>query len=177
MNRLAEDCRAAHSLDLACAGQGTSDFRSGDFYANGAGWLHVRKFPQSVRRAVGDELPVVNVGDVAAAFSFVHVVGGYEKRDAVAGKLKEQIPELAARDRVDARGGFIKKKQLRFVQHRTTESQALLPAAGELRCETVQVRPEAVQLDHLLHAMFQTLCAKAVDASVKREIFGDGQVG
>src|SRR5215470_12032164 len=35
VNGLAENCRAADSFDLAGAGQGASDFRSGDFDTNG----------------------------------------------------------------------------------------------------------------------------------------------
>ncbi len=93
----------------------------------------------SGRRAVGDDFAVINVRDVAAALGFVHVVRGHKKRDAVPGKFKQQIPKLAPRYRIDARRRFVKKKQLGFVQHRATESQPLLPAAGKLRRQAVQI--------------------------------------
>jgi len=57
---------------------------------------------------------------------------GYEKGDARGGSSK-RIPELAARDGVDAGSGLIEEKEFRLVQHGAAECQALLPAAGELR--------------------------------------------
>src|SRR5215510_13858175 len=115
MNRLAEDGGAADSLDSTGTGQGASDFRGRDLHSNRSGRLNIGQFAQGVRSAVSDQLTVVNVGDVAAAFGFVHVVRGYEKGDAVAGQLEEQIPELTARDGIDTCRRFVQKKQLRFV--------------------------------------------------------------
>src|SRR6266568_464544 len=84
-------------------------------------------------RAVGDEFAEINVGDVAAALRFVHVVGGDEEGDAVSAHLEEKVPELAARDRINARGGLIEKEKLGFMQHGAAEGQTLLPSAGKLR--------------------------------------------
>ena len=112
----------------------------------GAGGLHIGKLAERIGRAIGDELAVINVGDVAAAFGFVHVMRGDEKRDAVAGKLEEQIPELAASDGVDAGGGLVEKKKLRLMQHGAAEREALLPTAGKLRGQAIQIRSEAVEL-------------------------------
>ena len=63
------------------------------------------------------------------------------------------------------------------MEHRTAESEPLLPAAGKLRGKAIQVRAEAVELNDIVHAFAETIVGKAVDAAVKREIFGDGQVG
>jgi hypothetical protein len=62
---------------------------------------------------------------------------GNKESDAVPGKLEQQVPKLAPRDRIDARGRLVEKKQLGFVQHGAAERQALLPSAGELGCEPV----------------------------------------
>src|ERR1700693_3837803 len=96
VNGLTENRGAANAGQLARETQGAGNFRGGDFNAHRAGRLHFGEFAERIGRAIGDDLAVVDVGDVAAALGFVHVVGRYEKRDAVAGKLEEQVPELAA---------------------------------------------------------------------------------
>ena len=107
---LSENGGAADAGNLASEAQRARDFGRGDFDAHRAGRLDFGKLAQGIGRAVGDQLAVVNVRDVAAAFGFIHVVRGDEERDAVAGKLEQQIPELAARDRIDARGGLVEEE-------------------------------------------------------------------
>src|SRR5260370_12198825 len=99
---LTENGGAADAGEVAREAQRTRDFRSRDFNAQRAGRLDVRKFAKRIGCAVGDELAVINVGDVAAALGFIHVMGGDEKSDAMAGKLEEEIPKLAAGDGSDA---------------------------------------------------------------------------
>src|SRR5258708_38036892 len=107
MYGLPEDGGAADAGNLARKTERAGDFRRGDFNAQGALRLNVREFTQRIGRPVGDELAVINVGDVAAALGFVHVVRSDEKRDAMTGKFEEEIPELAARDGVDAGSGLL----------------------------------------------------------------------
>src|SRR5260370_22515145 len=111
MDGLSENGGAADARNLARKTERAGDFRRGDCKAQGAMRLHVGKLAERIGRAVGDELPVINVGDVAAALGFVHVVSGHEECDAVAGKIEEEIPKLAARDRVDAGGGLVEEKK------------------------------------------------------------------
>src|SRR5882757_7962613 len=113
---------------------------------------------------------------MAAAFGFVHVMGGDEESDAVAGKLKEKIPELAARDGIDAGGGLIKKQELGFVEHGAAECEALLPSAGKLSGETIEIGLKTVELDDFVHAALQAIRRQAVDAAVELKIFGDGEI-
>src|SRR5580704_855941 len=101
---------------------------------------------------------------MAAALGFVHVMGGDKKRDAVTGKLEEEIPELAARDGIDARGGLVEEKKCRLVQHGAAESEALLPAAGKLRGQAIQIGCEAIELDNFIDAPLQARGLEAVDA-------------
>src|SRR6516165_547662 len=117
MNRLAENCGAADAGYLACQAQRARYLGGGDFDADGSLRLQVRQFAQGVGSAVGDQLSVIDVGDMAAAFGFVHVMCSYKESDAVAGELEQQVPELAPRDRVNPGGGFVEEKQLGFVQH------------------------------------------------------------
>src|ERR1700686_754368 len=84
---LAKDGGSADAGDGAGEAQSAGYRRSGDCNTIGAGGMDVGHFAQGIGRAVGDELTVIKVGDVAAALGFVHVVGGDEKGDAVGGKL------------------------------------------------------------------------------------------
>src|SRR5437879_12084315 len=113
----------------------------------------------------------MNVGYVAAALGFVHVVSGDEEGDAMTGKLEEEIPELAARDRVDAGGGLVEEKKGRLVQHGAAEGEALLPATGKLRGQTRQIGCQAVELDNLFDAALQARGLQAVDAAVTLKVF------
>src|SRR5882724_8553325 len=102
VNRLAEDRGATNSGELASQAQGAGDFRRGDFNSLGALRLHIGKLAQGIGSAIGYEAAEINVGDVAAPLRFVHVMGGDEESDAVAGELEEKIPKLAARDGIDS---------------------------------------------------------------------------
>src|SRR5437016_2441258 len=155
MNRLTENRGAADAGEVTRESERTRDFGSGNFDAAGALRLNVREFAERIGRAVGDELAVINVGDVAAALGFVHVVSGDEERDAMTGKLEEEIPELATRDRIDAGGGLVEEKKGRLVQHSAAESEALLPATGKLRRQAIQIGPKAVELDNFVDAALQ----------------------
>src|SRR5882724_13194196 len=110
VNRLAKDCGAANAGKFAGGAQSASDFRRGYFDAHRARRLDFGKFAKRIGRAVGDKLAVINVSDVAAAFGFVHVVRCDEKSDALRGKFEKEIPQLATRNGVDARGRLIEKK-------------------------------------------------------------------
>src|SRR5579859_5895683 len=73
---LPENRGAANAGNGARNAQGAGYFRSGDFDAIGAGWLHFGQLPEFIRRAVGDEFAEIDVRDVTAALGFVHVVRG-----------------------------------------------------------------------------------------------------
>src|SRR5260370_23315941 len=173
---LSENGGAADSRDLAGEAKRASDLGSGDFDAQRAVRLNVGKLAERIGRAVSDELAVINVGDVAAALGFVHVVGGDKKGDAVSAHLEEKVPELAARDRINACGGLVEKEKLGFMQHGAAEGQTLLPSTGKLRGQAIQVRSEAVECDDLLNAAFEACGFEPVDTAVELQIFCDGQI-
>src|SRR5579864_1622532 len=108
-------------------------FWRGDLNTHGSVWLYVRKLAKRIGSAVGNKLAEINVGDVAAALGFVHVVRGHKKRNAVPGKLEKQIPELPARNRIDAGGWLVEEQQFGLVQHGAAKSEPLFPAARKLR--------------------------------------------
>src|SRR6266446_5208412 len=173
---LPENGCAAYSGEATRKSKSARDFRGGNFNAQRAGGLHVREFAKRIGRAVGDELAVINVGDVTAALGFVHVVSGDKKRDAMTRKLEEKIPELAARDGIDARGGLVEKEECGLMEHGAAESETLLPAARKLRGQAIQIGCEAVELDNFVDAALQARGLQAVDAAVELQVFRDGQV-
>src|SRR5258706_4529162 len=176
MDGLAENGGAENAREVTREAERACNFRRGDFNAQGALWLIVRKLSKRLGCAVGDELAVINVSDVAAALSFVHVMSGDKERDAMTGKLEEKIPELAARDGIDARGGLVEKEECRLMEHGAAESETLLPAARKLRGQAIQIGCEAVELDNFIDAALQARGLQAVDAAVELQVFRDGQV-
>ncbi len=67
-----------------------------------------------------------------AADRLVHVVGRDQHRRAVGGQGEDRLPELPAAARVDPGGGLVEEQQLRAVEDRGGEGQALAPAAREV---------------------------------------------
>ena len=60
-------------------------------------------------------------------------MGRHEQRHALPGEFEKQIPQFAARDRIDARRRFIEKQNCRLVHERASHGQTLPPAAGKKR--------------------------------------------
>src|SRR5258708_4837580 len=176
MDGLSEDGGAADPGEMAGEAKSAGNFGRGDFHAQGARRLNVGKFAERIGRAIGNDLAVVNVGHVAAALGFIHVVSGYEKSDALAGKLEEEIPKLTPRDGVDPGGGLVEEKQFRLMQHGAAESEALLPAAGKLRGQAIQIGCQAIEFDNFFHAPFEARGLQAVNTPVELQVFRDGQI-
>src|ERR1044071_2860756 len=93
--------------------------------------IHLGQRPQRVRRAIGDQLAVVDVSEMTATFSLIHVMGGYEERDALSRKLKQQVPKLPAGNRIDSGGRFIKEQDRWLVHQCAAKRQSLLPSPRE----------------------------------------------
>src|SRR5215210_3538566 len=101
-----------------------------------------RELEHVLRPETGDERPRGALSDgasvvydrdpVAQPLGFVHVVGGEQDGSAVRFEAVDQIPELSAGLRVQARGRLIQEQELRVAHQRAGEGQALLLAAGEL---------------------------------------------
>lgn len=66
---------------------------------------------------------------------------------------------------------------MRLVKHGAAQGEALLPPAGKLRSQAIEIWAEAVELNDFAHTLPQAFGREAVDAAVEGEIFGDGEVG
>src|SRR5581483_629584 len=111
-----------------------------------------------------------------AALRFVHVMGRYKKSHAFAGELEEQIPQFASRDRIDARGRLIKKKNSWLVHERAGHGQSLSPATGKVGSAPVDIRLEMRRGDHLVATLVQFVTAQAIKFSCKNEVLIHGQL-
>jgi len=70
---------------------------------------------QFARAPERGEPAAVDECDPVAVLGFVHVVGGDDDTDAFAGERVDQVPEAAARGRVDSGGRLVEKEDRRFV--------------------------------------------------------------
>ena len=88
------------------------------------------QFPRS---APGDRFAVIHDGHtLAELLRFVHVVRGQDDGAAVFLELRDEVPQLAARLRVEAGGRFVEKQQVGVADQRAGQREALFLAAGEI---------------------------------------------
>jgi len=119
------------------------------------GWTS-GEFAKRIGRAVGDELSVVDIGDMAAALGFVHVVSGDEEGDAMTGKLEEEIPELAgARPDRCPRWARRERGASASCSRAQPRARRCFQATGKLRGQAIEVGSEAIELDNFVDAALQ----------------------
>ena len=88
---------------------------------------------QLTRRAQRDDLALIDHGDaVAEPLGLVHVMGGEQDGATPVLQVANDVPELAARLRVEPGGGLVEEEQLGVADQRDGHGKTLLLAAGEL---------------------------------------------
>ncbi len=85
-----------------------------------------------------------------APFRFVQVVRRDEDRDTGGGEHVDETPELPSRQRVDAAGRLVEKKDGRFVEDGAPEREALPPASGQVARQLTLAPGEAGHVEHEL---------------------------
>src|SRR2546423_283977 len=176
MHRLSEDGGVQHAFHFAHRSQGDGDMVAGDVETTRSGRTHFRHPFQIVRLTANDKLRVVNVADVRTAFGLVHVMGGYEKRHPLARELEEQIPKLAARDRIDAGGRLIEKQDCGLMHERASHGETLTPAAGEECGAAIEIRFEMGDLNEIVAPPFQFAVGQTIEFAGKNEVLIHGQL-
>src|SRR5438128_4768057 len=111
-------------------------------------------------RARGDEAPVVDHGDaVGHAIRFVHVMGGEEHGDALAGPEVAHVgPHLIAALRIEAERRLVEKQYLRRVQQPTGDLETAFHATGERLHQVIAPLP---QLEHPLTGLHTAPAGRA----------------
>ena len=112
----------------------------------GSGSSGVRTRARSAgRRADRDQPALADDAQPVAVFRLVHEMAGDQHGDAGVGQRADARPELAARQRIDAGGRFVEEQDVRPVQQRRGQRQALLQAerqfAGDAVGDVAQFEP------------------------------------
>src|SRR5207253_8212777 len=107
---------------------------------------------------------------------FVHVMRGDKQCDFLGGKAEQQVPQIAAGDRVDARGRFVQKYKLRLVEQGTSQGQPLLPPPRQPRCPPVEIWLNANLLEEFLLASPRVAGRQAVNAGIEIHVLSRRQV-
>ncbi len=79
----------------------------------------------------GEHAPLVQQRDARAPLRLVEVRRRHHDGEPVAEELRQQLPELAPRDRIDAGRRLVEQQHLRLVDERAGERQLLLHAARQ----------------------------------------------
>src|SRR5690606_37787217 len=101
----------------------------------------------------------------------------HEEGDALTGEIEDEVPQVAAGDRVNARGWLVEEHELRLVHEGAGEREALFPAAGEPARELLAIGPDAHDLDHFFDARVAVRAAWAIGHRVDTHVLQDREVG
>src|SRR5690606_20569744 len=82
----------------------------------------------------------------------------------------DQLPELAARQRIDARRRLVEDQEVRIVDQRAAQAQLLLHAARELAGRAIRERVEAGRGKQLADAALAFLAGMAEETSEEVDV-------
>jgi len=140
--RAAEHRRRLDARRMAQRHRGAVDALAGPLKRDQAGLLDHRR-----GAALHDDAPLREIDDALAALRLVHIVGRDKRRQPVDRHVVNEVPELAPRLGVDARGRLVEQQELRLMQHAGGEREALLPSARQLPGQLAApvLKPHALQ--------------------------------
>ncbi len=129
------------------------------------------------RRAAGDHLARVHRGEPIEPLRLFHVGGRNDDAHAWSPRADavDQLPELAARQRVDAGGRLVEDQQVRIVDQRAAQRQLLLHAARQLAGRPVGKGIETGRGEQLFDALFALGFGLAEQAAEEVEVLEHGQ--
>ena len=153
-----------------------SSGRSGDeafFQIARAGARH-----QFGRRAGRQHLAGVHGDDPIPLLGFVHVSGGDDDAHARAAgaNVVDQRPELAARQRIDARRRLIENEQIRLVHQCAAEADLLFHAARQLAGRAIRERAEAGGVEQFLDLRRARCSGKTEEPRHEVDVLLDAQL-
>ena len=94
----------------------------------------------------------------------------------LAHELLQDLPELAARQWIDADRRLVEQQELRRAHERAGEAKLLLHAARQLACEPCSERRELRHREEMREALFPHILRHAVQVGVEVEILLHRQV-
>ena len=129
------------------------------------------KAPGLVHR---QHLPFVHQRNARTPLRFIEVGRGHHDGDAARQELRQQLPELPARDGIDTGRRLVQHDERRLVDERARQRQLLFHPARELAGQAVAERREPRHLQELLAA--RAVVADAVQLGEELDVLVDGQV-
>lgn len=137
----AVDCTQRVEVDPACVRSRKRDHMFGAPRAD-----------ELARRAKRDHFSVIHDRDaVAEAFGLIHIVGGEDDRASGGAELLDEIPELAARLRVETGRRLIEEEKLGVADEGARERETLLLSARESADAGVLLFLELHEGNHVAH--------------------------
>ena len=88
-----------------------------------------------------------------------------------------RVPELTARQRIDAGGRLVEDQQIRIVDQRAAQPELLPHAAGELPCRPIGERRQASAVEQLGDAPVALVARLAEQAAEELDVLADAEVG
>jgi hypothetical protein len=130
-----------------------------------------------LRRALRDHLAVVHRGEPVEPAGFVHVGGCDHHAHARTPHPDriDQLPELPARERIDAGGRLVENKQIGIVHQRAAETDLLLHAARQLAARPFCKRIEPGRRQELVDARTALGGALAEQAAEEIDVVEDAE--
>jgi hypothetical protein len=128
------------------------------------------------RTAERRELTRIDERDAIAVLGFVHVVGGDDDANPVAGERIDEVPEAPPRGGVHPGGRLVEEQDRRLVQHRATKRQALLPAARKVSDHRVRPVCEPRHADRELEPLLEPRALHPIDAAEEVQVLHDREI-
>ena len=139
--------------------------------------LAVQRTLQPLRRVERQQLALVQQRDAIEALGFVHVGRADDHGDALRHHVVHDQPQVAARDRVDAKGRLVEQQDLRLVDQRTRQAELLLHAARQLAGQPVLERRKIGKFKQALHARRTLGLRHLVQVGVEVQVLEHRHVG
>ena len=129
----------------------------------------------SAGRADPVQHALVHQRHAMAAFGFVQIRCRHYDRETIAREMSEHIPELPARDRVDAGRRLVKQQHARLGHQRTGQGELLLHATTEPTSVPVLKAEHVEHLEIVSHAVRDVARRHAAQIADVPDVFLDGQ--
>jgi hypothetical protein len=134
-------------------------------------------FAQRARSTFGEQQAFVHHEHLGAALGLVHVGGADDHAQPfVIDQLLHDLPQIAARQRIDAHAGLVQQQQVRRAHQRAGQTQLLLHAARELAGRTCGEARHVGHFQHAREALAAHCLRHAVQIGVEVQIFLHAQV-
>ena len=163
-----------HRVDHARARPATAPAEPRAVCPAGGSTRNVRPAASSAHlrgRPCASTLPSMQHDDVLAAVGFIQIRRAQQHgQPLLVHELQNDLPQFAARQRIDADGRLVEQQQFRRADQRAGQPQLLLHAAGELARQAIGERPRCGHLHQLADNAAAVSARDAVHIGIEIEV-------